>query len=463
MRLCIPICVPLVCLCLASCERYKYQLDLTPHGAELERALVVESAQKPGNVIPEEAARLARLYSAELKRDTVAKLSFTATFQAVMPADVGGAGTHTTFPTSLGTLHIYSERFRGEPDLLAQWHRQEAAIDLLVDLSIAWSEETLRGEDGLAQLREFLNTPLRRDLRNAALYLRWSGVLESAKGATDQERSAAGRQGLIWVAGPLAQYLIERGYAEPKDIPALFQLTALEEDDTIDATMRFFQRLLIARMGQPDQSPVPKPLSALNTPRAWRESIDKFLKSERSKQLLTAWNDRRKPRLPLTDTIDQLAIKALTDAIGASIVPNFDTIKLSLHLTQEPFATNGRWDDAAKVVTWNDSIVVDPAEATGLPTAALALWCDVDKAEQTRRFGSVKLDGEALASYCLHRAALSEAQAAQWDAFLASLAAGPDLPRKVQAFRFKGHENDKQPPPIARSFPDSPPASPLSE
>ncbi len=422
--------------CLAgACERYRYDIDLNPGPAEMHRALTVQAVRSGdgggAKVAAEESARLAKLYGAAVKADG-AKVSIAGTFKGVMPGDVGGTSTYVTFPTSLGTFYLYSERFRGNDDLLAQWERQVAAIDLLVDLAIAWSRETLKGEDGLETLCAFLDGPMRRDAKNAGLYLRWSGALARSNAGTEESQAEDGKRRVMEGVGALTRYLADRGYIEPRELPVMFASAQGDLTDAPDAAMRAAQRQVLRRMGR--EGPVPESLAVLSSRDAWAKSIEDFVeKSAEAKRLVEAWNAKRGPRLE--QGMRGLLGVAAVDAIGASILPDTDRVAVRLHVPVKPFATNGTWVERDLILSWLGSVEVDAAEASGLPMNAFALWCEADEKEQAGRLGGVRLTGEELASYCLLRHALSEEEGKAWDEFVSTL--GGDG-AKVKEFRFKG-------------------------
>ena len=141
--------------------------------------------------------------------------------------------------------------------------------------------------------------------------------------------------------------------------------------------------------------------------------------------------------------------------MGIPLLTNHDEVDLRLSCTEKPFATNGVWDETAKRVSWDGVIEVDAKDAVGLPLLAYAAWCDPDRAEQLAHFGASALSAESLGTYCLWRLALSEQEAAQWDAFLARIRPAEDAEARVRAFRFAGHETEESAPTGARAIADA--------
>lgn len=428
---------------IGACERYRYEIDLHPSGAEVRRALSVQARNPEGGaarVSAEEASRLAKAYNAAVKAEG-AKVSVAGTFRDVMPADVGGSSNYVTFHTTLGTLYLYSERFRGQDDLLAQWERQVAAIDLLVDLAIAWSREALRGEEGLERLCAFLDADVRRDAKNVGLYLRWSGALGRSVVGTDESQAEEGKERAMEGLGAVARYLADRGYLAPTELPLLLAAAQGDMTQAPDAALKAAQRQVLQRLGREG----PASPSVLASQDAWATSIENFVeKSAEARRLAEAWSAKRVPRLEKDAT--GLVGTALTDAIGASILPDTDRVAVRLHVPVEPLVTNGSWRSEDRVVSWLGTIEVDESEAAGLPMVAFALWSEADEKEQALRLGGTKLNGESLASYCLLRHALTAEEGKAWDAFVSGV--GVDA-RRVREFRFQG---EARPPAIAEAL-----------
>ena len=132
--------------------------------------------------------------------------------------------------------------------------------------------------------------------------------------------------------------------------------------------------------------------------------------------------------------------------IGAAL-PRFkffevdDQLEVKLAVQTRPFLTNGQWDEETNRVTWNGAIEVRGETYHDWPTVYYAFWSVPDAAFQKARFGKVALEGSDLARYCLWRNGLTEAEAAEWDQFLADLSpeTAEDL---IGAFRFSS-EKDK--------------------
>lgn len=88
----------------------------------------------------------------------------------------------------------------------------------------------------------------------------------------------------------------------------------------------------------------------------------------------------------------------------------------------EPYLTNGAWDPETKSVLFKGRILEGRERVSLYPATFHAAWAVPDEAQQRRCFGSVLLEGEALAAYCSWHQALPAKPRARWDAALDTLA-----------------------------------------
>ena len=114
-------------------------------------------------------------------------------------------------------------------------------------------------------------------------------------------------------------------------------------------------------------------------------------------------------------------------------------VEVRLACTNQPFATNGRFDEQTKQVVWSETI----AGNDGLPTFFYASWSQPDEEYQQEHFGRIVLGPEALALYCTWRANLDQAQGKEWDTFVAGLKPGQDLEVRLKSFRFSSDQQKK--------------------
>ena len=174
------------CVVLAGCEEYTYEITMSPAGDQVVRRVVC-SKNMPQAVL----GKLAKLYPQRTGERT-----FEGKFSGELPKDVGGAGTYHCFMTSMGSLSIYSERFRGDDDLDGKLVKMRDWADKLTDLIIGWLESELGNDNNFDKLRKFCDENLRKDIKNLSL-LAWMGWIvrntQNLSGVLLQQDTATGR------------------------------------------------------------------------------------------------------------------------------------------------------------------------------------------------------------------------------------------------------------------------------
>jgi len=261
-----------------GCEHDVYVVEVTPKGDSFERKLTcwhVGGATTPEdqaqpNITPlaqDKLERLEQVYADGRWSKDGKKRVFIETFKSQTPTDVGGSGTYTRYTSSLGEIVIYAERFRGNDDLAAQLARRHAAADQLVDLLIGWFRSEIGKEPDFARLHEFLDTNLRQDLKNMALYI-WTGDAVARCGGNAEGEFAA----------RALQYLRERGYVSAKDLPHLARVMSNTEGQP-GPMVSMISRVLARKMGVPEDEPVPECLEFLTNLERVEASFEAYVRT----------------------------------------------------------------------------------------------------------------------------------------------------------------------------------------
>jgi hypothetical protein len=204
----------------AGCEHDLYEVLLQPRTTGLYRTLVCcrvdTDAQQQEVLKPMAQAtldRLAALYGVAATPTAAQRFTFAREFAERTPADVGGSGEYRCWHSSLGSLGVYAERFRGSEDQAAEVEKRLGAADRLTDLLDAWLQSRLGQTQGWATLHGFLTGELRRDLHNLALAA-WAGQFAKEGGlATSAAADGAATARVLL-------FLAEHGYLLPQDLPA---------------------------------------------------------------------------------------------------------------------------------------------------------------------------------------------------------------------------------------------------
>jgi len=427
LRLCV---AAALLVALAGCEEDKYEIAMRPEGKTLHRRLTCwrEKTEKGATGIvgfPEDKlAALAAAYERPVPAAEQGKHSFEGRFTGRTPDDVGGSGSYTFFATSLGGLYAYLERFRGAPDLAGGL--AFGACDRFADLLIGWFEAELGREQGFAGLHNFMNTRLRADMKNVAVY----GWLHQAAEGLKAESGGE-------VLARLVEYVADQGYLAVEDVPLLVRAAADASADRGRGLLAHVRRVAAQKMGLDPAGPEPAALGFLADAESAAQSLSRFLAgTEEYRAVLKEWEENRKanpdaPRPEPGKVMEDLLGRMLGDVILAG---SSGSLTIRFSMPRQPIYANGEWDQEAACTMWGPK----PLRDKGFPSFAYAVWAVPDEAAQRRLFGAMLLDGEPLYEYGMWRKGLGEKEAAEWEGFLASLKPGQELRQRLEAFRFAG-------------------------
>ncbi len=434
-----------------GCSKYHYEITLRPDGDALERQLTCwkESANSHAvEAFPRaRLEKIANAYSALPAAKLDQKHSFSGRFVGKMPSDVGGSGTYTRWTSPFGTAATYMERFGGNDDVAKQIEDRRKAANRLIDLGIGWFEIELGREANWNDLRKFLDVQVRHDFESASclLLVAGAGVREFETDSPSPNKSPVGTNGSLtpWVR--LLQYLVERGYVEPRDLPLMAR--------SIDAgpVVPLLDRLVARKLGLADDAPRPAAMAFLASDEAATASLDGYLRTTPEyHKLELAWQERRKENP--TDSPPE-PTQVVTELFGEAFfkisLEDSTQLKITLVCGESPTATNGIWDADNRRVIWKATENGDQ----GLPTFLYAMWSVPVSDAQEKQFGKVVLTGENLYTYVLWYRGLSAKETTEWEAFLSALQPGEDLATSLKAFRFSTD------PPLPADPKESKPAS----
>ena len=420
-----------------GCEHEEYTIVMSAEKNLLHRKLTVQhfstgqggAEQKP---LPEERANeLAKLYEKQTLDDDKLTQHFSGTFKGKTPSDVGGAGTFTHCQTQMGSLCAYVERFRGDDDLIGQVEKRIKAADRLTDILIGWLGGQLKGHKELPKLRVFLDKDLRRDLKNLSLYQWRNDLLTSGKEKpTKQDEETIVR---------MCQYLQERNYFRPEDIPAFVRL--ILDSNSIAQAGRVLADLLKAKAQIEDEALSRKIVDLFATDDG-KETLAAYLKETPEYKARLAEYEKKKQQKPDVEKTDPEEPDP-NDIISeyAGVLAGFDPFEttdklaISLAAVAEPVLTNGKWDAAAKKVTWSGEIQQPKAKRLRQPTLCYAFWARPNEKFQKEHLGKVVLKDENLIEYCLRRKGLSPQEAKIWDEFVTTLRADGNPVEMLKVFQ----------------------------
>ena len=434
-------------LALASCEHDKYAIEMTPQGDRMLRKITVShtgSDDKPAPVAQEQIDAVQKFYETRLTEPDALEHTFEGAFRRRLPADIGGAGYYLHYVSRMGAASVYSERVRGRDDQAGLVAERMAQTDRCVDHLVAWFARQLVDAEGLGALRTWMDTDLRRDLKNLVLnaWMAQAGRVWAAEQDPGQQMTMRS-----------LQYLAERGYFAPEEVPQVSRAVMELVGPKSSARLFFWIRRVIAtKMGVPRGEPVPESLAFLADMETAKASLEAYLRgTDEFKRQLQDWEEAKK-----TDAEAEEPDPWKLVAVPNTLPLNFgfgdkrDDVGASLVLGVEPWLTNGTPDAEKKRLLRCNTRMAKEGDA--MPPVWYAMWTHPDEAFQMKHFGKAVLAGSDLHWYCIWRAGLTEGEAKEWDAFVDGLEPGPELKDALEAFRFSGEpatprEGEDKPPP----------------
>lgn len=418
-----------VCAFSCGCVEYnRYEIELVPTSGGIERTLSCWRLpeRKEGPAFPAtELERISALYAERQTPPNARRHRFRGVFGREMPTDIGGAGTYAKFETSLGFAAVFVERFRGDLDLDAALYDRRRRTDRAVDLIVGWFEQQLSASPHWPQVQRFLHQEFRQDLRNFSIHL-WLA----------EQQPPLAEPLLKELPFRAAMYLKERGYLELDD------LLLLARPDRQQAVHRlaWIKRVLARKCGLADEA-ARTALAFLDDPARVERSWNDYLRTTPEYRRLLK-REQAASRDPNTTPPEpsQVLNELLLDPAFALLFFHPDELHVSLATGVPPLHTNGQWDPQQQRVAWSLNL----PRARSLPLLLYATWAQPNEQEQVKHFGRVILSGDRLMDYAVWYSGLTEAERSEWDAFLASLHPGHDLPARIETFRFS-HEPERVP------------------
>ncbi|WP_145167710.1 hypothetical protein [Rubripirellula lacrimiformis] len=395
----------------------------TDASAAINRADAVDPESEPAD----EMLRIGKLYAAtrqvvdgsdrpSLPKHVDDATAFDGWFGRQMPADVGGAGTYDRFETSLGSVSIYSERFRGQDNIDQLLVDRADSINAIIELTMDWIDFEVRDVDQAKRLKDFVDGQLRHDLSNVTHYLWLASTAEDEKTSHSH----------LFRAG---QYLAERDYFAISDLPVMVRQVSGGQPNVV---ARMIRKSIQRRIQRIDSSPPPAALSRLDDLPAVEKSLRTFLRGTDHFQSIVA--RYRNEGKPVTDDSPD-PMEVLSEPVFRIAMPFLasspDRIEVTLHTPQAPLATNGNWDAESSTVRWSSRL-----QSLTLPTYTFAAWCQPNDEAQIKHFGRVWLTDESLADYARWYHGLTDDERSEWDGMITSLEPGDELSRTLASFAF---------------------------
>lgn len=424
-----------------ACETQVFHIEMTPQGAAMARKIALHpdpeslSAETESYKFssPEDQKRLAAIYHKIMRDSRGMPIRYEGVFSGKTPGDVGGAGHHMHFESALGAASLYMERFQGNDNLSDQLVRIQRSCDEAADLMIEFATERLGKHPKFPDLKKYMTTDVRRDLKNLALTfwaVRAAEAISPAPPpvAPDTPKNSASPsafKGEEAFFSRLWQYLLEHGYVTPEDTPS-----------TVGSRTFFasaIRRIVYKRLGLPLDHPATGELAFLSDEDSLSEALTEFI-DKRVEAKLAEW-EKANPGKAMEDAPDfkkhyhQLHF----DMIGGPGFFHSHAVNVKLKLPAPPIFSNGYWEEKTSTLHFIRPIQGDQA----IPTLLYAGWVDPNEKFQREHFGHLLLTGEDLFSYIDWYITLPDDLAAQWDVFVEKLAPGDETLKKLSDFVFE--------------------------
>jgi hypothetical protein len=380
------------------------------------------------NISDSDKERIISHYSHSVTDPNKSSESITGYFPGKLPDDIGGgAGSFTCLDTELGSLRIYSERIRGNDDLVKPIRESMAAADLLTDHLIGWLESKSKHERGWNSLKMFCNNELRHDIANLFVYYRQWLVLEEY---LEDDHNA---KEFLFRAG---QYMFERDYFEIDRLPILLRaMDDADKDPKNQDLMNFVRKFISKKMGHAEQDGIPVALDFLLDQESAIASWNSYLESTITYKNMVQNMD---PNDEIPEGTEWL-IKQIVEKTGFTLcIFGCDKVhvEITLRCETEPYHANGNWKSDRNSMHWDKTWTGEKR----YPMLAYAAWSVPEEEFQKRHFGDTLLKGEALGEYCFWHKGLREEERAVWQSFLLSLNPGEKLYSRIATYRFPRHE-----------------------
>lgn len=372
MRIFYLLCAFVFVISSVGCVSTEYEIEMSADGDKLKRKITVKgttASEDEKFSAPEDEVRLlAAAYGREFPKDGLNPTTFENEFTRETPKGVGGAGYFLNWESNFGSTTLYLERFRGSDDFYTQLESRKKSVDEFVDQLIAWIEKEATDFVRVQQLKNVVDTTLRKDLQNVGIYF-WH--MQTAPSVATNGDSLA----------RLALYLMERGWVTPEQLPEI--VSPVGDSEEFGEEVYGWVIDYLCRKSEIDRKLLEIQVPVLANGKESMNSFRKFLEATGGK-----WIE-------------------LPDLFGDA------NVDIGFHSPVEPLTTNGKWDAATKKIRWEFSVfsrdkTVSPANI------CFAFWCKPDKAAQIRRFGKVIFEEYDLVRYCSWYEQLGEADQAKW-------------------------------------------------
>ena len=412
----------------------------------------------------DEIKRLSKAYENDpMRRNEGKGVRFEGTFkEGDLPSEVGNRNGLASLPSQFGTAWYYYEQFGDHGNDWEVLKRRMNAGDLWLRLAARYFELRMPDEETREEWREFAYGRLIPDALSG--YLRYTagqfvttGQRVSAKVRLPNDRGprTMDENFQVSVFTPLIAFAAERGWVSDEEAQ---MIGLLGVDGWVSAGERDWSRRTIFEpiMRRSVQRFVPgtdpgeikrnnEKLTWIGLSFLWwvntsSDAVEVLLASD-------AISDADKKRLRNGDRMI-----SIPGPFGFSITggPRPMISELELETGEQPFLTNGDWDESFGKVSFRTKIYPEEGRRRLASPVFYAAWSIPNVEIQEVVFGEIALRGQALAEYCLWEKTLGDFHRELWgEAMEEAQLTSKTAPLRKALEEIDGEGKDSRPPPTS--------------
>lgn len=389
-----------------GCKEYLTKITMTPEAGKLKR----EITTSPGDPKNDEVLKFYGICEDNYpdKIEMIISSNFTN--------HMNGAGSFNSVQTSMGSTNFYSENFLGSRDFAQSMENLDKKIDTGIHLLNGWLQKNLGDTPQYTHLDKFLHSEFKKDVKNVILtsqvhflFMDRLGRLEKKKKIIIEDGTEDTLRNELTLR--CIQYVIEKGYLVPeKDFPLLYRRHG-EVVDPLDGSGNIAYVLIHENLK--------------NRFGYSYEQVDRLFDSDEfedyiaNNSLFVEFQNEQRIKKGDPNHVSNMEDFFLSFIEGFDIFPDTDNIDMKLRTRVEPLKTNGVWDEASGIISWNSKI--GRGCMPKLPEIVYAFWVSHDINFQEKHFARILVKDDDLLEYCMWHDGLDEQDRNEWNGFISNL------------------------------------------
>ena len=454
----VPVVILLQSLCFFGCTNRQVKVEMRAGEGGAIRVFESNLASR------DEITRLSEAYEDDpSRRGQGGGVRFEGVFAAGdLPSEVGNRNGMSSITSDLGTAWYYFEQFGERANDWDIFRQRMDAGNLWLHLAAKFFESRMTSEEAKQEWRDFAYGRMIPDMMSG--YLRYNAgqfittgqrISANVRSPNDRGPRTMDESFQVLVFAPLTAFATERGWMtiEEAQIIGLLGIDGWVSAGERDWSRRFIFEPLLKRIIQrfvPDADPgeidrnnqkmILIGLSFLWWVNTSSDAADVLMASD-------AISPEDKERLRNGNRMI-----TIPGPFGFSIRggPRPLESELVVETNAKPFLSNGDWDESKGTVTFKSKVYPPEGRRRIAPPVYHASWAVPNRDVQESIFGSVVLQDQSLAEYCLWQMTLEGKNKDVWsDAFEQAIALSSPSPLLGALRRIDGDKDDSRPPPTS--------------